>query len=323
MALRWGLVGTSGFAAFACVPGIGQSATGRLTAVASSSAERGGQFAREHGIDGAVTDVGELAARDDVDAVWVASPTHLHHAHAKAVLSAGKHVLVEKPLALDVDEARELVDRAAAAQRVLAIGYQARAVPIHNEMLRLIHAGALGEIYSARTWYATPAPPRMPDWKKARRTAGWGVLGDTATHHIDLIRMLLGDVVGGQATIAFPRGLETEDVACVNLTLASGSVASISATRNLAVAGTRVEIHGTSGSLTAVDTSPRGGGCAELITADGTHPIDVAQPLSWAALVDAVGTAVEGGPSPHATGADGLRGVEILAELLDSAVTST
>jgi len=93
------------------------------------------------------TDLDALLARDDVDAIVVATPPSRHHAMALAALRAGKHVWVEKPLALSAEHGRELVDAASAAGRVLFVDETFLYDPLVREMKRVIDAGALGDVY--------------------------------------------------------------------------------------------------------------------------------------------------------------------------------
>ena len=95
----------------------------------------------------ATRDLDELLARDDVDAVAIATPPSRHHAMALAALRSGKHVWVEKPLALSAVQGRELVDAAAAAKRILFVDETFLYDPLVGEVKRLIDQGALGELY--------------------------------------------------------------------------------------------------------------------------------------------------------------------------------
>src|SRR5262249_21128729 len=159
----------------------------------SSDGGKAKEFAEQNDIALGTADLDELLAADGLEAVWIASPTHLHHEQASAALAAGKHVLLEKPLAMDPKEGGGLGATAKEAERVLATGYQARYVPGHIEMKRLIAEGAVGEVIAARTWYGIHRPGPPPEWRQNRDTAHWGALADVGTHHIDLLRMLLGE----------------------------------------------------------------------------------------------------------------------------------
>jgi predicted dehydrogenase len=118
----------------------------RVTALCDLDADRLSAAGREHPGLRCIDDFGDLIARDDVDAVAIATPPSRHHAMALAALRAGKHVWVEKPLALASADGRELVDAAAAARRVLFVDETFLYDPLVLEMNRIIDAGALGDI---------------------------------------------------------------------------------------------------------------------------------------------------------------------------------
>src|SRR6476620_11060095 len=108
MLMRWGLIGGSDIAATRMVPAM--HALGQpITAVASSTRARAEVFATAHEIPSAAADVDALLAREDVDAVYISTVNHLHGQHTLAAAAAGKHVLCEKPVALDLAEAWSMV----------------------------------------------------------------------------------------------------------------------------------------------------------------------------------------------------------------------
>jgi predicted dehydrogenase len=148
---RWGILGPGRIAHdFArdlrLVPGA------ELAAVGSRSLPRATSFARELGFAAAYGSYAELLADEGVDAVYVASPHALHVGHVTAALEAGKHVLLEKPLAMTASDGWDLVETARRVERVLATGYQARYVPGHIAMRDLIAEGAIGRVTVARTY---------------------------------------------------------------------------------------------------------------------------------------------------------------------------
>jgi 1,5-anhydro-D-fructose reductase (1,5-anhydro-D-mannitol-forming) len=315
--MRWGLIGTRGYAANFAAPGIGSSQRGELVAVLGRDPERADAFAAEHGA-AAFTDIDAFCAAD-LDAVWVASPTWCHYDQTMAALRAGCHVLCEKPLAYSSKEAWDMVEMARSGGRLLATGYQGRYVPGHRAMAGLIADGAIGEVTVARTYYGVHRPGPPPEWRQKRETAHWGALADVGTHHIDLLRMLLGEIDEVHGSTGHQLGFETEDDGGVAFRLASGVLATLTATVNVWKMHTRVEVHGTGGSLVATDTNPAGKGDVYLFT--GTHEegrdVTGSKPESiWAMQVDAISAAAEGEDVPIATGEDGARNVEILESLV-------
>ncbi|TMA65532.1 MAG: Gfo/Idh/MocA family oxidoreductase, partial [Deltaproteobacteria bacterium] len=119
----------------------------RVTDVCDLDVKRLRALGVEHPELRLIDDLGELVGRDDVDALVIATPPSRHHTMALAALHAGKHVWVEKPLALSAAEGRALVDAAAAAGRILFVDETFLYDPLVVEMKRLVDQGALGELY--------------------------------------------------------------------------------------------------------------------------------------------------------------------------------
>ena len=126
--VRWGLIGGSDIAATRMIPAmraIGQTPV----AVSSSSAQRAELFADRHDIASSCRDVDDLLARDDVDAVYISSVNRLHAEHTIAAAAAGKHVMCEKPVALDVADAADMVAACERAGVVFAVNHH---LPAHT-----------------------------------------------------------------------------------------------------------------------------------------------------------------------------------------------
>jgi predicted dehydrogenase len=214
------------------------------------------------------TDWRAVLDRDDIDIVDICAPGWMHAEIAIAALAAGKHVLVEKPLANTLAEAESM---AAAAQAARArgvqsmIGFNYRRVPALALARELVAEGRVGTVRQVRAaylqdWLADETAPMS--WRLRKETAGSGALGDIASHAIDQVLFLLGDrvteVSGRLHTFVERRpgvdGLEdvtVDDAAWATLSLASGAIASVEVSR---VATGRknaltLEIYGDKGSL--------------------------------------------------------------------------
>lgn len=316
--VQWGLIGSSGLAATTCAPSIAQAKDAGLVAVLGSDADRARQLAARHGAGVGTADIDDFIATPGLAAVWIASPTYLHFKQCSALLQAGKHVLLEKPLGLSSAEGWKLVEQARAAGLVLGVGYQARYVTGHMEMRRLIADGAIGDVSVARTYYGVHRPGPPPEWRQKLAKARWGALADIGTHHIDLLRMMLGEIVAAAGFSAHKLGFETDDADTAALRFESGALATMTASVNVWKAHTRVEIHGTSGALIAEETSPRGGGAVVMLR-DGAEPQDIsgAQPADpWVLQVEAITQATRGDDVAYASGEDGARNLDVLEQII-------
>ena len=131
--IRWGLAGGSDIAATRMIPAM--RALGQpICAVASSTLERAEAFAAAQGIPAAVADVRQLVAREDVDAVYVSTVNRLHGEHTLLAAAAGKHVLCEKPVAMDLAEAWSMVSACEAAGVVFGVNHHLPSHTTHTEI---------------------------------------------------------------------------------------------------------------------------------------------------------------------------------------------
>jgi predicted dehydrogenase len=164
----------------------------------------------------------ELLARNDVDAVIVSGPTHLHAELVIAACAAGKHVYLEKPIASSTTDGARVVDAAERAGVTVMLGFNRRFHPLYEQARELIHDGRLGRIHAVQTTFCElAAPDTMPEWKRSRATGG-GVLLDLASHHIDLLRWFLSDEVA-TVSASIDSELTEHDSARLQLTMRGGA----------------------------------------------------------------------------------------------------
>jgi predicted dehydrogenase len=216
-----------------------------LHAVLSSSQASASAFCEKHEVEKGYSSLDAFLADDAIDAVWVASPNHLHASQTIAALSAGKHVLCEKPMALNVAECESMLAAAEAANRQLGIGYHLRHHPLHRELQHEWKSGQFGNpvFFRAQLYYANPEPPSA--WRQKKETSGGWALSDIGTHLIDLCRWFMGDVEAAQGILTSPRwGFETDDHAIVTMRFKSGAVAIADASTGAGGAA-RIEMYGT------------------------------------------------------------------------------
>ena len=190
MSVRIGLVGAGFMArthleAFASVP------EAKVVTVVSRNEARGRELAAAH--SAAWTGSFEqMLNSDGVDAVDLCVPTDLHVPMAEAALESGKHVLVEKPIALDLDGADRLIAAAERTGLILMVGMVLRFWPEYRRLLEMIHGGALGYIQSL-TAYRLSAPPSWNEWMVLDERSG-GVIVDLMIHDIDLSLAVAGPI---------------------------------------------------------------------------------------------------------------------------------
>ena len=226
----------------------------RLVGIAGRNEEAVGEAARRYGYEYATADWRELVADDRIGLFDNGGPNALHAEPTIAAAEAGKHVICEKPLGRDADEAYEIWRRVAATGVKHLCGFNYRFVPAVRLARELIDAGELGEIRHFRGRYLQDwgDDPTLDTWRFDPDEAGSGALGDLGTHVIDLARFLNGEIatVSGLVKTFLP-GRQVDDAIEAAVEFENGAVGTIESTR-LALGRRNAlqwEINGSKGSL--------------------------------------------------------------------------
>lgn len=189
--VRWGILSTARIARRSVGPGIGKARNGILRAVASRSLERARGFAAQLEIPTAYGSYAELLADPEIDAVYIPLPTSLHHRWAIAAARAGKHLLVDKPFAVDAAEAVEMVDACREAGVQLIEGFMYRYDPRHARLRELVTDGAIGDVRQINTAFCFPITRDPANVRLSTELAG-GALGDLGTYCVSVSRLHMG-----------------------------------------------------------------------------------------------------------------------------------
>jgi len=189
--LGWGLVGTSTIAREWMIDAIRAQAGNDVVAVLSRDAQRGAGFASEFGIARAYTSMEALLADPAVDAVYISTTNELHAQQAIAAAAAAKHVLCEKPLAMNLVDARAIVDACRDAGVVLGTNHHLRNAASHQAIRELVRTGAIGTPLFARVFHAVQLPQHLQGWRVHKPEAGGGVVLDITVHDADTLRFVL------------------------------------------------------------------------------------------------------------------------------------
>jgi predicted dehydrogenase len=227
--LRFGIIGIKGMGRghAHALAGIERA---RLAAVADLDLAAAERLAGEHGAQ-AFTDYRQMLERVELDAVIIATPHYLHAPMALDCLAAGRHVFVEKPVAVTVSEADRMVTLAREKGLTLAVGHNYRTFPGNIVLKRLLDEGAVGAIHRVFwTWLeARPEAYYARDrWRGTWAHAGGGVLMNQVSHDIDLLCWLLGEPVEVAAMLGnWGHAAEIEDTATATVRFAGGAHASL------------------------------------------------------------------------------------------------
>lgn len=265
--------------------------------------------------------VEELCRDPAVEAVYVSTPHQFHRANVEAAAVHGKHVLVEKPMALSLADADAMIAAAEAAGVRLGVALQRRAEPQLQRLHAAVAAGELGRLTLGLVSIPYHRPQSYYDqagWRGTWAHDGGGVLMNQGIHLIDLLLWLMGDPVEVQARAAtLQRAVEVEDTLAATLRFAGGALATVAATTTAEPGFPhRVEVFGTRGGAqlegegllrwhTAAGARHEAEGAAQAAGAGG-DPRGIAPIGHIRLLRDLIGAVREGRP-PLVDGAEGRR----------------
>jgi predicted dehydrogenase len=267
---RIGVIGL-GFGAQVYVPAF-RSEGWEVAAICSRSRDKVTKAADAAGIRDTHTDPLELIARDDLDAVAIATPPRAHHELSIAALRAGKHVLCEKPFAIDAKQASQMRDAAERSGRTAMVGHEFRHTPQRAFIKELLDQGAIGrfqlctiELFLDRY---VAREPRPLTWM-AQESEGGGVLGALGSHYIDGLLHWFGDVAAVTGRLAMLRPdvvdpksntivkAETDDTFLLTLEFVNGGIATMCASFAATPArGAKIVVMGEQGTLIAEQPGP-------------------------------------------------------------------
>jgi 1,5-anhydro-D-fructose reductase (1,5-anhydro-D-mannitol-forming) len=321
----WGVIGASTIGRDWMVPAISAQPDSRVAAVASSDPERGRRYAEELSIPKAYSSVGDLIADPTLDAVYISTTNESHEQHALAAISAGKHVLCEKPLALSLDSARAMVAAAAAAGVVMGTNHHLRNAATHRRMREVIQSGTIGRPLAARVFHAVYLPPHLQSWRIDRPDAGGGVILDITVHDADTLRFALGDEVVEVTAMTASQGMGRaglEDAVMGVMRFEKGTIAQFHDAFTAPHAYTGFEVHGTEGSLYGRDVmTQRPTGTVTLRRGDSEEEIAIEHENLYERSVRCFNEAIRDKGEPAATGVDGVRSLAVALAVRESAGT--
>ncbi len=316
--LKFGLIGASYVAASRMIPAF--QANHITPKTLFDTDPKRFRYWRDHDLDLLTTSLDELLG-SDIDAVYISSRNDRHAAHAIAAVEAGKHILLEKPMALTLADARAIVQAADQAGVQLAVNHHLPGSPLHAAARQLIADGRIGRLYSARINHAVLLPENLRGWRLAD-VPGGGVVLDITVHDASVLNPLFGAAPKRVTALGVSQApwnqAGTHDSVMTILEYSAGdhAVPGLAQTHDaftVPFPGTSMEIHGETGAIVIGDAMTQDTpGTVTLHTASGAESIgvDVSDDL-YHINVRAFAAAVRGEGRPTATGEDGLRALQV------------
>ena len=224
--LKTGIIGCGRVAWERHLPAVARNRSICVTATADTDGGRSARFAERLGAAHAFTSYSELLARPDVDAVAVLTPAGSHAEIGLAALDAGKHLLVEKPLALTLGDCDRLIERASRTNLKVVVGFNLRWHRLIGEASELLARGGVGRIKAIRSVYTHDrSGVDAPDWHRVLALGG-GVSFNEAVHHFDLWRHLAGGAIDQVHAMSMPSRHYEDETSVVFGRLDNGVLAS-------------------------------------------------------------------------------------------------
>ncbi len=317
MKLRWGIIGAGDIVRKRVAPAFLELENCELLALVRRDSGRAEAAAQQFGVPRWYTDVQGLFSDPEIDAVYVASPVFLHAEHTIRAAEAGKHVLCEKPMALNTDECDRMIAAAEANGVRLGIAYYRRFYPVLERVREALRNGEIGEpvfVQANAFERFDPGPDHPRRWFIEKAKSGGGPMMDFGCHRIELLLDLFGDaaeVKGIDTKVVYER--EVEDTCSAILRFASGPVAALTVTHAVEASVDSIEIFGTRGTIKI--GSLNSGEIA--ITTGGSNRTEVHAPAEnfHLPLIADFTDAVLNGREPRVTAADGRKVNDVLAHI--------
>jgi len=287
MSIHWLLIGIGDIARKRVIPAILADPRSVLTGFVTRDA---GKVQAYPGTHAWPTLEAALASSEKIDAVYIASPVVFHAEQAIAALRAGKHVLCEKPVAMNYEEAASIVQAANASGNLFGVAYYRRLYPKLRRAKELIAAGAIGQPLFAEGIYHGWLESEERGWLRDPALAGGGPLYDVASHRIDAMNFLFGkpERAAGLRSNAL-HDLKVEDSATVLIGYAGGIHAVVDARWNSRIARDEFRVIGTDGAL---DLTPLNG--PDLHTPNGVESLPTAANVHAPAIENFVAAILDG-----------------------------
>jgi 1,5-anhydro-D-fructose reductase (1,5-anhydro-D-mannitol-forming) len=325
-AIRYGILGFGRFAERVIAPAIRASPNSSVVAIQKRTLAAAQEKARLLGVPLAFHSVHELVRHPEVDAVFIASANSCHLEETVAAAEAGKHVIVEKPMAMNYAEAEQMIQVCRRKGVQLMVGHMLRLSPLVRRMQELVRSQTLGPIVFARADFVYDGRLSQRSWLRDRKVAGGGPVFDIGVHCIDTLRFILDDEVVGLKSELEPPPTETatEETANLLLRFSRSTIGSITCSFVSPIRQSLIEIVGADGMATARDFTMGDTKLPLVITRSGSRPagenqseeIDV--PNLYVEEVTQFSRCLLDNTEPGLSGANGLENQRLLDWAMNS-----
>ena len=317
MAVKWGVLGTAGIARWATIPGMKKSKNCELHAIAGRDEKKVDAYKKEFEFEKGYVGYDALLADPDVQAVYIPLPNHIHCEWVIKALEAKKHVLCEKPLAMNADEVQKMFDTAKKNGVILMEAYAYLHSPYVESLKKDVQSGIIGNVDFIDTAFVTQG---YKEDFRLHKEFGGGAMYDLGCYCTTMILSLINsDVTEIHASADIKNGVDYLTVAGLNF--ANGARASFTVGMALGANTNgrydRLYIHGTKGSIISAVEYNQEGKLSYTISAEGKSIIrNIDAPQNYALELDQLNACILNGDSPHITEEFSLKNMRLIDRVL-------
>lgn len=317
MAVKWGVLGTAGIARWATIPGMKKSKNCELYAIAGRDEKKVDAYKKEFGFEKGYVGYDALLADPDVQAVYIPLPNHIHCEWVIKALEAKKHVLCEKPLAMNADEVQKMFDAAKKNGVILMEAYAYLHSPYVESLKKDVQSGIIGNVDFIDTAFVTQG---YKEDFRLHKEFGGSAMYDLGCYCTTMILSLINsDVTEIHASADIKNGVDYLTVAGLNF--ANGARASFTVGMALGANTNgrydRLYIHGTKGSIISAVEYNQEGKLSYTISAEGKSIIrNIDAPQNYALELDQLNACILNGDSPHITEEFSLKNMRLIDRVL-------
>ncbi len=318
--VRWGIIGVGNVTEVKSGPGFQDAENSELVYVMRRKGDRAKDYALRHSVPNWTDDANELIQSPEVDAVYIATPPYAHKEYTLAAAAAGKPVYVEKPMAMNYGECLDMIEACDNADVPLWVAYYRRALPRFLRVKQLLEADAIGQPRFVTVRIMQPIDNKMMDtenlpWRVLPEYAGGGIFVDLASHTLDFLDYMLGQITSASGHATNQAGVyPAEDMVTASWVHESGAHGSGVWCFDGFENQDTVEIVGTEGSLSfsSFGTEP-----VHLTAASGTLDYDEETPKHiQQPLIQSIVNDLNGKGKCPSTGSSGARTSWVMDQIL-------
>ena len=316
--VNWGILGTANIARGCTIPGMKQAERCRLYAIGGRNISKAEQFKEEFGFEKAYGSYEELLEDENVQAVYIPLPNDLHLRGVKAALEKGKHVLCEKPLALNAEEAEEMYRTAERCGVYLMEAYAYLHSPYVESLVNDVKSGIIGDVDYIDTAFVTQG---YKEDFRLHKELGGGAMYDLGCYCTTMILSLTdSEPVFVKASAEFSDlGVDLQTAGMIrfeNGVRASFNVGMVLG-ENSNSRFDRLYIHGSKGSIRSdVEYNQQGDVSYRIFTADGVEERKISVPQNYSLELEQLGSCILDGRKPHITPDFSLKNARLIDRVL-------